>query len=719
MKKLTTLILVAVMVLSTVLPAAAKEDTNLVAAINLAKSFFPATDNFTSFWSGQDTYDGRTMYYLYWTDAQKEGRQPATLNVTVDSQRQLVTGYNYEPSYSTKQAQTYPVVPTYGKEHTKQVAEDFAHKLAPEQFKLMQLLRVDEPVVRIEERGWALYYTYNYVQYVNGIPFPTNYLSVRVNADTGEVQHYSLAWADYEFPSNSGALTVEQAEEVFKANGLKLVYLRKYDYRLGVSTPFLAYTLEDGRMLQIDAFTGEVTKGNYYYYRGDGLAKTESADMHNTPSPLTPWELQEIELVAGLLTAEEAAAKASEIIGLSEEAELRVSRLYEDKSQSARFWSLEWQYMVEEYYVGASARVNASTGEIDSFYYWDKMYDENTKPQLTYAEALTIAQGFLKQWLPSKYSTVELASTYEPIAGEPLPYQYSFTFSRKVNGIPVIGDSLSLTVQHTKRVSSLYTNWYQGEFASPNGALTADEMNEKFLEQVGLELGYVLTTVEAELSAKFTKPVVKLVYMPKELNSYNFDPFTGKNTDYSGKEIVAVTKPEYSDILAHWAKADIARLVELGLLRLPGTEFKPDDVIKLGDLLQMLSDACGYQDNQPILPLWLKSYQDSSYAGALGFGVNRGIIAEADDVDPEELVTREVLAYYLARMKGYSNVLDLKGIWTAPYQDFSAVSDEYKAGVAIAHVLGLMGRNSSKFLPKDYSTRAQVAVILSRMLDGK
>lgn len=513
MKKLFTALLVSMMVFSSVLPVAAQESATLTEAIKLAKSLFP-TESFTQFRSSHETYNGQTTYYLYWYGEEAES-SPARLTVRVDAQRLLITGYNYQPAY---QEQTYPALPKVGEEACLIAAEAFAAKLAPEQFAQMKLEKVEKPQVRIEKRSWPLSYTFRYVHYVNGIAFQPNNLSVSVNADTGEVQDYNLVWEDYEFPAAEGTLTLEKAQEVFKTKGLKLVYLRQYNWREQTNKPYLAYTLENGSSMQIDAITGEITYGGYRLYNGS--MKEQLAGGFGAPladSALTPWELKEIETIAGLLTIEQIEAIALEIIDLPEKAQLRSSRLMEDKSQNLRFWDLEWEYMVEEYYVGASARLNAADGEIQNFYFWEKN-DEKIDPKLTYEEALTIAREFLQKWVPAKYKDVELTSKFEQKEGEPLPHSYSFTFERRINGVPVIGDSLSLSVQHDKHINSFYSNWYHGEFPSAAGVLTVEAMNEIFLQSVGLKLEYV-HHLDTEVTSKFAVPTVKLVYKTNETTS--------------------------------------------------------------------------------------------------------------------------------------------------------------------------------------------------------
>ena len=203
-------------------------------------------------------------------------------------------------------------------------------------------------------------------------------------------------------------------------------------------------------------------------------------------------------------------------------------------------------------------------------------------------------------------------------------------------------------------------------------------------------------------------PVVRLVFRPKALPSYSFAAFTGKTIDHTGAEIKPIVKPVYTDIAGHWAERDIAQLVDLGLLRLPGPVFKPDAVVTVGEFLRVLADASGASGDFTTM--------------TRAFAVQSGILeeTEAENVDLNLPLTRELMAYYLARQQGHGQTAALRGIWTAPFRDFASVAPEYQGSVAVVHALGLMrGDTAGNFLPQQQTTRAQAVVILARMLKMK
>jgi len=78
-----------------------------------------------------------------------------------------------------------------------------------------------------------------------------------------------------------------------------------------------------------------------------------------------------------------------------------------------------------------------------------------------------------------------------------------------------------------------------------------------------------------------------------------------------------------------------------------------------------------------------------------------------------------MLAFYLARLTGHGETAAFEGIWAAPFTDFAQVLPKYQGSVAIVHALRLMAGSSGNFMPQGHTTRAQVAVILARMLRTK
>jgi hypothetical protein len=716
---LASIALVAVLVTAAT-PVLAQGETGLELreAISLAKSFFPETEQFKSFHSSVDSYDGRLIYHLYWEEHESGSDQHGDhLMIRVDGNAGLVVSYNRGNSAFEKPGE-YSSLPAYGKDQSLAIATEFLKALVPAQLAEARLDRVEEPQIIVGKRAWPLHYTFTFVQYVNDIPFKFNNITVRVNADAGQVIDFFMNWQDYDFPAPEGIIGMEAAEGAFRSHGLKLVYLRSYSYIHQRSVPFLAYVLEEGRSLQIDAFTGEISTDGAVVWTErmakEGLVE-EMADSYS------PWELREIELIEGLLTKEQAEAKARDMLGLPQELELRQWGLYREDHghEIVRLWHLEWWTETESGYTSASVRLDAATGNIQNFYFQDKHNDrQEEKFTLTPAEAQSLAEAFLKKVSPDYYADTELVTKYNLSEKEPLPYSYSFNFERRHNGIPVQGDNLYVTVRHDKKIAGFSVNWYRGDLPSASQVLDPEVISDIFLRDVGLDLEYVLTY---DFSGSMTKEVnTALVYWPKQVSSYQFNPHTGVNIDRIGKEIVAPVKPDYQDIAGHWAEKDIDQLVELGLLRLAGDNFRPDEGVTLGDLLKMLAQASGWHDGDVTLPVRLAEYSDSAYANPLAFGLSRGLLEPDEGVDPETIVTREVLAYYLAKLLGHGHTAKLTGIWTAPYADFRDVGAQYQGSVAITYAEGVMGGASGgRFLPKQITTRAQVAVTLARMLNMK
>ena len=89
-------------------------------------------------------------------------------------------------------------------------------------------------------------------------------------------------------------------------------------------------------------------------------------------------------------------------------------------------------------------------------------------------------------------------------------------------------------MRHDGRVTSFNANWYRGEFVSPQGALTGAQMSERFLADVGLELMYVVSQTAVK-GRGLPATQVRLIYLPKELNSYFFDAFPARTSIGKGR----------------------------------------------------------------------------------------------------------------------------------------------------------------------------------------
>lgn len=717
-RRTLVILLSALMLLSAVMPAlAAAQVADTRAAIALAKSFFPETDQFTSFYSTVENLDGRVIYGLYWQGkADSDSRSYDYLTVRVDGTSGLVLSYSRDRAQQPAQ---YAALPALTEAAAKAKAEEVLRRLAPKQFAVMALESVQRPSIVIGRRSWQHSYGFTYIHYVNGIAFRANNINAVVNADTGEVTSYTMNWQDFDFPSPAGVIDIKEAGRILEGRGLKLMYLRSYSFR-GNGAPYLAYVLEDGYQLQIDAFTGEISVGNIVWTdRSASEAAPPGAGGDKTDGGLTEYELREIDLLEGLLTAIQAEAKVRELLDLPTDFLMSGSGLYRDyNDESLRFWNISWFVERGDYAGWASARVNAADGSVMSFSFSEKEPGIDSKEfTLTPEAAEAIARAFLQKAAPAEYAQTEMTTEHRVDPEFGYPHSYGFSFERRYNGIPVQGDNLYVEVRYDGRITNYWSNWYRAELPSSAGVMSASSMAALFLTAHGLDLEYVLRYDGDPYSS--VRPVaykVALVYRPAALGTYNFDPRTGANLDWQGDAVVPQVKPQYMDIAGHWAEKDIDILVELGLLRLSGDTFRPDDAAVLGDLLKMLADASGWGENVSTLPATFREYQDTRFAAPLGFGLSRGLFAEDSRLDPNTPVTREIFAFYLAKLLGHGQTAGLRGIWAAPFRDFAAVAPEYQGSVAVVFAEGIMLGDGVSFMPKTLTTRAHVAATLAKML---
>jgi hypothetical protein len=70
-------------------------------------------------------------------------------------------------------------------------------------------------------------FNFNYIRVENGIPCPTNSLSVTINEYTGEITSYNTNWLEVSFPAPDKAITLDKAYETLFSNvkfGMEYTY---------------------------------------------------------------------------------------------------------------------------------------------------------------------------------------------------------------------------------------------------------------------------------------------------------------------------------------------------------------------------------------------------------------------------------------------------------------------------------------------------------------
>ncbi|MBR2181330.1 MAG: S-layer homology domain-containing protein, partial [Oscillospiraceae bacterium] len=182
-------------------------------------------------------------------------------------------------------------------------------------------------------------------------------------------------------------------------------------------------------------------------------------------------------------------------------------------------------------------------------------------------------------------------------------------------------------------------------------------------------------------------------------------------------------EPKFTDLGNHsWAADAINTLAADGIIK--GTSentFSPASNITRADFALLLVRAFNLTSDNP------ENFADVSasdyFASELAIARNNGIVSGIGDnrFAPRNTITRQdmmVIVYRALTTKSVDEgVSSLTSTDEVSYPDFSSVADYAKEAVSALISEGLVNGKSGNIAPLDYTTRAEVAVLLKRILD--
>lgn len=186
------------------------------------------------------------------------------------------------------------------------------------------------------------------------------------------------------------------------------------------------------------------------------------------------------------------------------------------------------------------------------------------------------------------------------------------------------------------------------------------------------------------------------------------------------------TAAEFTDIEGHWARRSIERVAALGLMKGVDAEtFAPQETMTRAMFVTVLYRLdCLRQEIKPAKAPAETPFPDvnpnSWYAPAVAWAAERGVVKgiREDSFGPGGLCTREqavTLVYRYLQQEG----LELTELTSpVPFADAGSVSRYARPALLWAVGAGLLkGTDESHLSPLEEITRAQFAVIFSRLLD--
>jgi len=189
----------------------------------------------------------------------------------------------------------------------------------------------------------------------------------------------------------------------------------------------------------------------------------------------------------------------------------------------------------------------------------------------------------------------------------------------------------------------------------------------------------------------------------------------GGNSDNTGTENGAL---RFTDLTSHaWAEDAINALAADGIIKgTTASTFFPAANITRADFALLLVRAFGLESDNT------ENFADVSasdyFAQELAIARNTGIVSGIGEnkFAPRNTITRQdmmVIVYRALQKTGVG-----LGIYDEPqYEDYATVAEYAKPAVSALIGAGLVNGKSGLIAPTDYTTRAEVAVLLKRILD--
>ncbi len=386
---------------------------------------------------------------------------------------------------------------------------------------------------------------FSLVRTKDGVPVKNDSGQIVLDKNTGELLSFNIGWHEKAaFQKANGALPLDKAKEKYaEAIDLQPQYIIYNDWESKKITSRLVYT--QNYYGEINAFTGEksdFTEDGYYETTNDAVAPEAAADMGNPETGggnFTEKERAELdkdlpyageEAIKKLLqsdpyltyqtgmvletsdlykvtygkdpkyyyTASFSSKMKDEIIDEPEPVDVNVS--YE----AAMDYAVP---AVEEPVQNVRITVDAETGQIISYYYYDG--GSESRPSYDMAKADNMAEEIAKKYAGDKFGEFrDYSSEASSWATSMYGTKYNgsnHNWTRYANDIKVSGEGITIRFNADMKLTSYYFNYTDIELVDPKGMLTAEQVMNKFWESNELELHYL-----AAFNEKVTKTV--LVY---------------------------------------------------------------------------------------------------------------------------------------------------------------------------------------------------------------
>lgn len=617
----------------------------------------------------------------------------------------------------------------------KKLTEDKALEIAQQFLERVTTPEIRQKLSKPNEYGPLNHFmqqdnAFTFTRVENGIPFLENGFQLIVGQD-GQIDSYTREWDDGKLPDAKQAIAAEKAQKLLEEQAVpSLVYKEKaamtsrYDQDRGQYQ--LVYLYDQLDPQYVDAISGNVINS-----LGDTAEKRVIKPLGST----TRNRSQEDKLI----TKDEAQKIAEHLIkrlpgsyrfdgssggGSSSGPDGIVKRNWRfeftplqsgDSQPDPVHLSIDDRGELQDYSVNERFMYGESGRKIEKSVPWEQA-EANALKLVKSLYADRLGEIYLIGKKPSEDSIKKMFER----GG-----QYEVRFGWLKDGIPIENMEFRVSVDpETGDVESMRT--WMDDFASLPDSSTAGKVD-----------------LETAKKAEQAQKTMMLTYYLPQTNYYDV-PFLGRQPmlvyRYVGDQGVVngntgewvsfekIRKDQTpQDIAGHPKKNALEFAVQQGFLTVKDGKVEPNKEVTRGEMVLMINRLTDrsefymsrshsfYDDEEDKRYNFTDVDQKHPQYAAIQRGVQYGLIPkEGNRFEPDKPITRAEAADMVARLLGYSDLLNKPGIFASPYQD---VQKKDIPAVTLVTSQGLLpGKSTASFESNAKITRAEAAQLMQALL---
>lgn len=665
-------------------------------ALEIFKNTFPSQTSGRTFESEFEDRDGK-MYWRF----QPGDQTYESVYCNIDANSGEVMSFDFDRRTQVEIESAQKIL---NKEDCMKLAIDFAEKLQPD--KLSHMILDEHPAISYSPAGIETVCSFQWVREENGIKVSWDRIGVGVNRLNGEIVYYNYKWHDCIFPAPGKIIPADQLWGNILTNaGLYPCYEIPWEaLENEVIKPLMPVYCLNSSQTNFDPETGDPIS-----WDGKKQSGPEVKMYLNKITPaLTGASSTVDQSEKEPVSADLAMKNAKHFFGLLDiDGQIRKSG---GGSSSGYFGQRteHWNYSIVDCNE-TSVEVDKYSGKVISFtkegFRGFPGQQKQKEKNISYEKAVQIAREFIRKANPAESKELILIHDQSiDIARS----DYYIHFDRLINGIPFKTDGINVKIDPSNgEIIAYRIDWHSWPVSAYEALLTEKEAKDILRKNNCVHLAYIFP-YDPESNKQSSQPI--LVYNIS--TSIVVNAVNGQVFDLRAKTSQTHANTRFE---GHWAQAALILLADSKLL--PESLEDPNSAINRRDILAVLVRSNRSETRSEIQLEFTDLNKDDPNLNIFKQAVSSGIIGNEGSLEPDNSLSREDLAAWIANMLGYKKIAAMPNKIETPCNDAKLISPEKVNAVGIANGLGLLTPDANgNIRPQDKCTWAELATIMPRLI---